>query len=71
MRELSRLARHALGRAGRGLGDGDVVVHDADRFEIVCDRPLPLEVDGEDLGDVEHVLVEAEREAVTVLVPET
>jgi diacylglycerol kinase family enzyme len=45
-----------------------VYVHDADRIEIVCDRPLPLEADGEDLGDVETVVLEAERDAVTVLV---
>jgi diacylglycerol kinase family enzyme len=42
--------------------------HDADRLEVVCDRPLPLQADGEDLGDVEHALFEAERDAVTVLV---
>jgi len=71
VRELSGLAWHALGRAGGHLGAAAIAVHDADQLEIVCDRPLPLEVDGEDLGDVEHVLVEAEREAVTVLVPAT
>ena len=27
-------------------------VHDADELRIECDRPLPLQVDGEDLGDV-------------------
>ncbi len=43
-------------------------VHDSDRLEIVCDRPLPLQADGEDLGDVEHAVFEAERDAVTVLV---
>ena len=42
--------------------------HDLDRVEITCDRPLPLHADGEDLGDVEHVVFEAEREAVSVLV---
>jgi diacylglycerol kinase family enzyme len=41
--------------------------HDLDRLEIVCDRPLPLQADGEDLGDVEEVLFEAERGAVSVL----
>jgi diacylglycerol kinase family enzyme len=45
-----------------------VYAHDADRLEVVCDRPLPLQADGEDLGDVEHAVFEAEREAVTVLV---
>jgi diacylglycerol kinase family enzyme len=70
-RELPGLARHAFGRAGGAPSDTGIFLRDADRLEIVCDRPLPLEVDGEDLGDVEHVLVEAERQAVTVLVPET
>ena len=42
--------------------------HDLDRIEIVCDGPLPLQADGEDLGDVEEVVFEAERDAVSVLV---
>lgn len=42
--------------------------HDLDRVEIACDRPMPLHADGEDLGDVEHAVFEAEREAVSVLV---
>ena len=42
--------------------------HDLDRVEIACDRPLPLHADGEDLGDVEHAVFEAERGAVAVLV---
>ena len=41
--------------------------HDLDRIEIVCDSPLPLHVDGEDLGDVEAAVFEAERAAVSVL----
>ena len=39
-----------------------LVGHDLDRIEIRCDRPLPLQVDGEDLGDVERAVFEAERE---------
>ena len=35
--------------------------HDVDRIEIVCDQPMPLQVDGEDLGDVESAVFEAER----------
>lgn len=45
-----------------------LVGHDLDRIEIRCDRPLPLQVDGEDLGDVEEAVFEAERGAVSVLV---
>jgi diacylglycerol kinase family enzyme len=41
--------------------------HDLDRVEIVCDRPMPLHADGEDLGDVEQAVFEAERDAVSVL----
>jgi diacylglycerol kinase family enzyme len=42
--------------------------HDVDRIEIVCDRPTPLHADGEDLGDVEHAVFEAERGAVEVFI---
>jgi diacylglycerol kinase family enzyme len=45
-----------------------LVGHDLDRIEIRCDRPLPLQVDGEDLGDIEEAVFEAERSAVSVLV---
>jgi diacylglycerol kinase family enzyme len=45
-----------------------LVGHDLDRIEIACDFPLPLHVDGEDLGDVERAVFEAERDAVSVLV---
>ena len=42
-------------------------IHDADRIELRCDSPLPLQLDGEDVGDVGEVVFEAERAAVTVL----
>ena len=42
--------------------------HDLDRIEIVCREPMPLQADGEDLGDVTEAVFEAERDAVTVLV---
>jgi diacylglycerol kinase family enzyme len=55
--------------AGRGLaGDGVLAGHDLDRIEVHCDVPLPLQADGEDLGDVREALFEAERDAVTILV---
>jgi diacylglycerol kinase family enzyme len=41
--------------------------HDLDRIEVRCDVPLPLQADGEDLGDVTEAVFEAERGAVTVL----
>jgi diacylglycerol kinase family enzyme len=45
------------------------VLHDVDRVVLRCDVPLPLQVDGEDLGDVEHAVFESEPRAVTALVP--
>jgi diacylglycerol kinase family enzyme len=59
-----------LGYILRGGGQPDYVLygHDLDRIEVACDRPLPLQVDGEDLGDVMKAVFEAERGAVRVLV---
>jgi diacylglycerol kinase family enzyme len=53
----------------RGSGYPDVVFmgFDEDRIEVHCDRPLPLQADGEDLGDVEHAVFEARRDAISVL----
>ena len=47
---------------------GVLAGHDLDRIEVRCDVPLPLQADGEDLGDVREAVFEAERDAVTVLV---
>jgi diacylglycerol kinase family enzyme len=65
-RTLPRLAAFLV--RGKGEPRGLLRAHDVDRIEIACDRPLPLEADGEDLGDVEHVVFEAERDAIDVLV---
>lgn len=59
---LSILAGHVRGRSDTLYG------HDLDRVEIVCDGPTALHADGEDLGDVEEAIFEAERGAVSVFV---
>jgi diacylglycerol kinase family enzyme len=65
---LPRVLRYVF--TGRGQAEADDVVygHDLDRLEIACDRPLPLQADGEDLGDVEAAVFEAERGALRVLI---
>lgn len=65
---LPRLLGYAL--MGRGQpGARDLVYeHDLDRIEVVCDRPMPLQVDGEDLGDATSAIFEAERGAALVLI---
>jgi diacylglycerol kinase family enzyme len=64
-RSLPWLAYSLL--TGRGRS-GLLYAHDIDRLEIVCDRPMPLQADGEDLGDVTEAVFEAERGGVGVLV---
>jgi diacylglycerol kinase family enzyme len=54
----------ATGRPARNALRG----HDLDRIAVRSDRPLPLQADGEDLGDVTEAVFEAERGSVTVLV---
>jgi diacylglycerol kinase family enzyme len=53
---------------GRGYGDAVLTGVDLDRITVRCDRPLPLQSDGEDLGDVENAVFEVRRDAVAVLV---
>jgi diacylglycerol kinase family enzyme len=62
------LLRYVLTGGGRLDVEGALRGHDLDRIEITCDRPLPMQADGEDLGDVEGAVFEAERNAVNVLV---
>jgi diacylglycerol kinase family enzyme len=65
---LPRFLTYVL--AGRGQQKAEDVLygHDLDSFEVVCDAPTPLQVDGEDLGDVERAVFECERDAISVLV---
>ena len=66
-RMLPRVAGYLL--LGRGQTDARDILygHDLDRIEIVCDSPMPLQADGEDLGDVDRAEFLAERDAVRVL----
>lgn len=64
---IPRLAFGALtGRTPRTRGV--LYLHDVDAIELRADRPLPLQVDGEDLGDVERAEFSAERNAAKILV---
>ncbi|HZQ15924.1 MAG TPA: diacylglycerol kinase family protein [Gaiellaceae bacterium] len=67
---LPRDVPRLVGALLRGTGYGPRVLTgvDLDRIVVRCDRPLPLQVDGEDLGDVEEAVFEARRDALDVLV---
>lgn len=74
-RELQPWLMPQVGRwllAGKGQASSPHVlyIHDADEITIECDGPTPLQVDGEDLGDVTEARFEAERDALRVLVAE-
>ena len=63
-RSLPGAVRYLLtGRTGLPL----VLLRDNDRIEVRCDAPMPLQLDGEDVGDVTEVVFEAERDAVSVV----
>jgi diacylglycerol kinase family enzyme len=53
---------------GTGFGSEVLTGFDLDRLEVRCDHPLPLQVDGEDLGDVDSAVFEARRDALSCLV---
>jgi len=68
-RAIPRFAGYAF-RGGGERAEDVIYGHDLDRIEVRCDRPLPLQVDGEDLGDADSVVFEAERNAVSILAPD-
>jgi diacylglycerol kinase family enzyme len=61
-RMLVQAFRGTLGSDRRVLGG-----HDVASLVVRCDRPLPLQADGEDLGDVTEALFEVEPDALAVL----
>jgi diacylglycerol kinase family enzyme len=68
-RNLPQVAWWALAGRGQDRSPKVLYIHDADELHLVSDSPLPLQVDGEDLGDVTEAVFEAERAALRVLVP--
>jgi diacylglycerol kinase family enzyme len=63
-RTLPGLVRYIFTGGGRP----DVLKgHDLDRIEVVCDAPMPLQADGEDLGDVTEAVFEVERRSISIL----
>ncbi len=67
-RDLPALLTYVARGKGKVTTRGVHMLHDVDSLSVRCDKPLPLQADGEDLGDVETAVFEAERDAVSVLV---
>jgi diacylglycerol kinase family enzyme len=68
-RQLPQVARWIIRGSGQTRSPHVLYVHDADEITIECDVPMPLQADGEDLGDVTEAHFQAERGALEVLVP--
>ena len=66
--DVPRLMRYMLRGKGQRNASDVIYLHDCDRLAVHCDRPLPLHVDGEDLGDVDEAVFECERDVLSVLV---
>jgi diacylglycerol kinase family enzyme len=65
---LPRFLAYVVRGRGQEHARDVVYAHDLDRVALRCDRPMALQADGEDLGDVEEVVFEAERNVAAVLV---
>jgi diacylglycerol kinase family enzyme len=67
---LPQVARWLTTGRGQTTSPHVLYLHDLEEVRIECDAPTPLQVDGEDLGDVTDAHFEAERDALTVLAGE-
>jgi diacylglycerol kinase family enzyme len=65
---IPRLLRYMVTGKGQESDAEIIYAHDLDGVTVHCDAPMPLQADGEDLGDATEFVCEAERDAVSVLV---
>ena len=63
-----RYLRQILSAKPRLRGRPLLLLHDVDAFTVTADRPLPFQVDGDDLGERTSVAFRAIRHALDVLV---
>lgn len=66
---IPRFLAYAFRGQGQAEAEDVLYGHDLDRIVVRADRPLPLQADGEDLGDAVEAVFEAERDAIAVLTP--
>jgi diacylglycerol kinase family enzyme len=70
LRYLMRYARYLLLTGGHAAGHDPVLryLHDLDELVVRCDRPLPVQADGDDLGDYSEIRLGVVRNAARLLV---
>ena len=69
-RLLLRYARYLLVTGGHSDGHDAHLryLHDLDELVVRCDRPLPVQADGDDLGDFSEIRLGVVRNAARLLV---
>jgi diacylglycerol kinase family enzyme len=63
-----RHLRQVLAPHPRPAGRAVLSLHDLDGFRLTADRPMALQVDGDDLGDRSEVVFRSARNALDVVV---
>lgn len=69
-RDWPRVVFWLLARPAQARADWILHLHDVDDIRIECEAPTPLQIDGEDLGDVVQAVFTAERGALKVVLSE-
>lgn len=64
---ILRTVMRTFGRAGHTRGRHAISLHDESRIEVRCDRPLPVQMDGEYVGTRDHLLLESVPGALSLL----
>jgi hypothetical protein len=67
-RHVPRLLAYVATGKESFRGSNVAYLHDVDRVALRSEAPVPLQADGEDLGDAREVIFECERSALSVLV---
>jgi diacylglycerol kinase family enzyme len=70
LRQAPRAARYLLVDGAHAYREipGFAYFHDLDEARLVCDEPLPAQVDGDDIGDVTEVAFGVDRRGARLLV---
>jgi diacylglycerol kinase family enzyme len=63
---ILRIVAQAFGKAKHVRSPHVLYLHDQERIEVTCDEPLPMQMDGEYLGERDHVLLESVPNALSL-----
>lgn len=64
---ILRMAARTLGSARHTRNRHVLYVHDQPKIEIVCDRPMPVQADGEYIGERDRLMLESVPDCLSLL----